>query len=212
MATTLRTYSFLDALQPQLASFIGKTARGFLPLPGMASLFVEIAPGIAINRVTDIALKSTKVVPAIQVVERAYGLLEVHDPDQGEVRQAGKAILDHLGVTEDDKLKPKILTTQIIRAIEPYQAQLINRNSQGMMILPGQSLFILETEPAGYVAFAANEAEKAANVGLVSVTPYGAFGRLYMCGTESKIDSASQAAIAALESVTGKSAEKFVDK
>jgi hypothetical protein len=212
MATTLRTYSFLDALQPQLASFIGKTARGFLPLPGMASLFVEIAPGIAINRVTDIALKSTKVVPAIQVVERAYGLLEVHDPDQGEVRQAGKAILDHLGVTEDDKLKPKILTTQIIRAIEPYQAQLINRNSQGMMILPGQSLFILETEPAGYVAFAANEAEKAANVGLVSVTPYGAFGRLYMCGTESEIDSASQAAIAALESVTGKSAEKFVDK
>ncbi|MEO6953025.1 MAG: hypothetical protein ABI321_14590 [Polyangia bacterium] len=212
MATTLRTYSFLDALQPQLASFIGKTARGFLPLPGMASLFVEIAPGIAINRVTDIALKSTKVVPAIQVVERAYGLLEVHDPDQGEVRQAGKAILDHLGVTEDDKLKPKILTTQIIRAIEPYQAQLINRNSQGMMILPGQSLFILETEPAGYVAFAANEAEKAANVGLVSVTPYGAFGRLYMSGSESEIDSASQAAIAAIESVTGKSSEKFVDK
>ena len=212
MATTLRTYSFLDALQPQLASFIGKTARGFLPLPGMASLFVEIAPGIAINRVTDIALKSTKVVPAIQVVERAYGLLEVHDPDQGEVRQAGKAILDHLGVTEDDRLKPKILTTQIIRAIEPYQAQLINRNSQGMMILPGQSLFILETEPAGYVAFAANEAEKAANVGLVSVTPYGAFGRLYMCGTESEIDSASQAAIAAIEGIGGKSSEKFVDK
>ncbi len=212
MATTLRTYSFIDALQPQLASFIGKTARGFLPLPGMASLFVEIAPGIAINRVTDIALKSTKVVPAIQVVERAYGLLEVHDPDQGEVRQAGKAILDHLGVTEDDRLKPKILTTQIIRAIEPYQAQLINRNSQGMMILPGQSLFILETEPAGYVAFAANEAEKAANVGLVSVTPYGAFGRLYMCGTESEIDSASQAAIAAIEGIGGKSSEKFVDK
>ena len=212
MATTLRTYSFIDALQPQLASFIGKTARGFLPLPGMASLFVEIAPGIAINRVTDIALKSTKVVPAIQVVERAYGLLEVHDPDQGEVRQAGKSILDHLGVTEDDRLKPKILTTQIIRAIEPYQAQLINRNSQGMMILPGQSLFILETEPAGYVAFAANEAEKAANVGLVSVTPYGAFGRLYMCGTESEIDSASQAAIAAIEGIGGKSSEKFVDK
>ncbi len=96
MATILRTYTFLDALQPQLASFIGKTARGFLPLPGMASLFVEIAPGIAINRVTDVALKATKVVPAIQVVERAYGLLEVHDPDQGEVRQAGRAILDHL--------------------------------------------------------------------------------------------------------------------
>jgi hypothetical protein len=212
MATTLRTYTFLDALQPQLASYIGKTARGFLPLPGMASLFVEIAPGIAINRVTDIALKATKVVPAIQVVERAYGLLEVHDPDQGEVRQAGRAILDHLGVSEDERLKPKILTNQIIRAIEPYQAQLINRNSQGMMILPGQSLFILECEPAGYVAFAANEAEKAANVSLVSVTPYGAFGRLYMSGTEAEIDSASQAAMAAIEGVSGKQTEKFVDK
>jgi len=212
MATTLRTYTFLDALQPQLASFIGKTARGFLPLPGMASLFVEIAPGIAINRVTDVALKATKVVPAIQVVERAYGLLEVHDPDQGEVRQAGRAILEHLGVSEDERLKPKVLTNQIIRGIEPYQAQLINKNSQGMMILPGQSLLILETEPAGYVAFAANEAEKAANISLVSVTPYGAFGRLYMSGSESEIDSASQAATAAIESITGKASEKFVDK
>jgi hypothetical protein len=212
MAITLRTYSFIDALQPQLASFIGKTARGFLPLPGHASLFVEIAPGIAINRVTDIALKATKVVPAIQVVERAYGLLEVHDSDQGEVRQAGRAILDHLKVSEDDRLKPKVLTNQIIRAIEPYQAQLINRNSQGMMILPGQSLFILETEPAGYVAFAANEAEKSANISLVSVTPYGAFGRLYLSGIESEVDSGAQAAIAAIEGVTGKAPEKFVDK
>jgi len=212
MATTLRTYTFLDQLQPQLASFIGKTARGFLPLPGMASLFVEIAPGIAINRVTDIALKATKVVPALQVVERAYGLLEVHDFDQGEVRSAGRAILEHLSVAEEDRLRPKVLTNQIIRAIEPYQAQIINRNSQGMMILPGQSLYILETEPAGYVTFAANEAEKAARVFLVSVTPYGAFGRLYMSGTEAEIDAASAAANAAIEGITGKQVDKFVDK
>jgi hypothetical protein len=214
MSTTLRTYTFLDQLQPQLASFMGKTAKGFLPLPGMASLFVEIAPGIAINRVTDVALKATKVVPALQVVERAYGLLEVHDVDQGEVRQAGRAILESIspGAKEEDRLRPKVLTNQIIRAIEPYQAQIINRNSQGMMILPGQSLFILETEPAGYVAFAANEAEKAARVFLVSVTPFGAFGRLYMSGTEAEIDAAAQAANAAIESITGKQPEKFVDK
>jgi hypothetical protein len=212
MATTLRTYTFLDALQPQLASFMGKTARGFLPLPGMASLFVEIAPGIAINRVTDVALKATKVVPALQVVERAYGLLEIHDHDQGEVRQAGRAILEHLSASEEDRLKPRVLTNQIIRAIEPYQAQIINRHAEGMMILPGQSLFILETEPAGYVAFAANEAEKAARVYLVSVTPYGAFGRLYLSGPESEIDSAAQAANAAIESITGRAPEKFVDK
>ena len=211
-STSLRTYTFLDQLQPQLASFMGKTSRGFLPLPSMASLFVEIAPGIAINRVTDVALKATRVVPALQVVERAYGLLEVHDFDQGEVRQAGKAILDHMGLKEEDRLRPKVLTNQIIRAIEPYQAQIINRNSQGMMILPGQSLFILETEPAGYVSFAANEAEKAARVFLVSVTPYGAFGRLYMSGPEAEIDAAAAAANAAIDSITGKTPEKFVDK
>ena len=212
MATTLRTYTFLDALQPQFATFMGKTARGFLPVPGQASLFIEIAPGIAINRVTDVALKATKVVPALQVVERAYGLLEVHDFDQGEVRSAGKAILDHLKVSEEDRLKPKVLTNQIIRAIEPYQAQIINRNSQGMMILPGQSLFLLETDPAGYVAFAANEAEKAAQISLVSLTPYGAFGRLYLSGPEAEIDAAAQAAISAIEGISGKMPEKFVDK
>jgi hypothetical protein len=210
--TTLRTYTFLDALQPQLASFMGKTARGFLPLPGMASLFVEIAPGIAINRVTDVALKATRVTPAIQVVERAYGLLEVHDSDQGEVRQAGAAILQHLGVKEDDRFKPKVLTNQIIRAIEPYQAQIINRSSQGMMILPGDSLFMLETMPAGYAVLAANEAEKAAHVHLVNVTPYGAFGRLYMAGPEAEIDAAAEAATAALASVTGVKPEGFVDR
>ena len=212
MTTTLRTYIFLDSLQPQLASFMGKTARGFLPLPEMASLFVEIAPGVAVNRIIDVALKATKVVPAIQIVERAYGLLEVHEADKGEVRSAGRAILDALGAGEQDRLRPRVLTNQIIRAIEPYQAQIINRNSEGMMILPGQSLFILETEPAGYVAFAANEAEKAARISLINVTPYGAFGRLYLSGPESEIDSAAQAAIAALEAIKGKSTDKFVDK
>ncbi len=201
--TSLRTYVFLDSLQPQLASFIGKTARGFLPIPEMASLFVEIAPGIAINRVTDVALKATTVVPAVQVVERAYGLLEVHDHDKGEVLKAGEHILRFLGLKEEERMKPKIVSNQIIRAIEPYQAQIINRNSAGMMILPGQSLFILETEPAGYVAFAANEAEKAAHIYLVNVRPFGSFGRLWLSGTESEIDSAAEAAVGVLEALTG---------
>jgi hypothetical protein len=211
-AITLRCYTFLDALQPQLASFMGKTARGFLPIPGQASLFVEIAPGIAINRVTDVALKATRVVPAIQVVERAYGLLEVHADDQGDVRNAGAAILAHLEVREEDRIKPTVVTNQIIRAVEPYQAQIINRNSQGMMLLPGESLFILETEPAGYVAFATNEAEKAAHVSLIQVQPYGAFGRLWMSGSEAEIDAAAKAAIAAIEGLSGRSGDKFVDK
>ena len=204
MSTTLRTYTFIDQLQPQLASFMGKTARGFLPLPGMASLFVEIAPGIAINQVTDVALKANKVVPALQVVERAYGLLEVHDNDQGEVRSAGRAILQHLGVAEEDRLKPKVLTNQIIRSIEPYQAQIINRASQGMMILPGQSLFILETEPAGYIAFAANEALKAARIKLIDASLFGAYGRLYLSGDEAQIDAARDAALKGLRTLKGK--------
>ena len=212
-AVTLRTYTFLDQLQPQFASFMGKTARGFLPVPGQASLFIEIAPGIAINRVTDIALKATKVAPAIQIVERAYGLLEVHDHDQGEVLSAGRAILDHLELKEEQRLKPKVVTNQIIRGVEAYQTQIINRSSSGMMVLPGQSLFILETEPAGYVAFAANEAEKSARVYLVNVTPYGAFGRLYMAGSEAEIDAAAQAATAALAALTGvEPAAKSSDK
>jgi hypothetical protein len=209
---SLRTYTFIDSLQPQLATFMGKTARGFLPVPGQASLFIEIAPGIAINRVTDVALKATKVQPALQVVERAYGLLEVHHHDQGEVLSAGKAVLDHLELHEEERLKPKVLTNQIIRAVEAYQTQIINRSSSGMMVLPGQSLFILETEPAGYVAFAANEAEKAARIFLIHVTPYGAFGRLYLSGPEAEIDAAAAAAIAALDAVKGRAPEKFVDK
>jgi hypothetical protein len=200
---TLRTYIYLDNLQPQLASFIGKTARGFLPVPHVASLFIEIAPGIAINRVTDVALKATRVTPAVQVVERAFGLLEVHHEEQAEVRQAGRAILDYLEVDEAKRIKPKLVSNQIIRAVEPYQSQIINRNSQGMMLLPGQSLYILETEPAGYSVFAANEAEKAANIFLINVRPFGAFGRLWLSGPEAEIDAAAEAATHALESVTG---------
>jgi len=205
---SLRTFIFLDSLQDQLASYIGSTAKGFLPVPGVASLFVEIAPGLAINRVTDVALKATKVQPAVQIVERAYGLLEVHDHDKGEVMSAGQAILEHLGVTEADRVKPDIVANQIIRSMEAYQCQLINRNKSGSMILPGESLFILETEPAGYAVFAANEAEKAANVKLVDVRPFGAFGRLYMSGSEAEIDAASDAAVKALESLTGKPNKK----
>lgn len=212
MAITLRTYIFLDALQPQLATFMGKTARGFLPVPGQASLWVEIAPGIAINQVTDAALKATKVQPAVQVVERAYGLLEVHHEDQGEVLSAGATILDRLELREQSRLRPRVMTNQIIRSVEAYQTQIINRNSAGMMVLPGDSLFILETEPAGYAVLAANEAEKAARVGLVNVVPYGAFGRLYLAGPEAEIDAAAEAATAAISSVSGVEPQRFTDK
>ncbi len=209
---SLRTYVFLDSLQPQLASFIGKTARGFLPIPYMASLWIEIAPGMAINRVTDVALKASKVAPAVQVVERAYGLLEVHHEDKGQVRDAGSAVLSALELKEEDRLAPNMPTDTVIRGIEPYQAQIINKSSAGMMILPGQSLWILETDPAGYIVMAANEAEKAANISLVNIQPYGAFGRLYLSGPEAEVDAAAEAARAALSAMRGRKQETKLDR
>ncbi|HJN77334.1 MAG TPA: BMC domain-containing protein [Myxococcota bacterium] len=202
MSVTVRGYVFIDSLQPQLAAFTGTTCRGFLPLAGQASLWVETAPGMIINRVTDVALKATRAVPAVQVVERAFGLLEIHHDDKGEVLSAGDAILEYLGADRAAVSKPKVVSNQIIRAVEAYQAQLINRNRQGMLLIPGQSLFILETEPAVWAVIAANEAEKAANVNLVNLRPFGAFGRLWMAGTESEIDSAAQAAQAVIESLS----------
>ena len=201
---TLRAYVFLDSLQPQLSSIICTTARGFFPVPGVASLFVEIAPGMAIHKTLDSALKATRVTPATLVVERAFGMLEVHHDDKGEVQTAGDAILAHLGAKLEDRVKPRIISNQVIRAIEPYHAMIIDKIRFGSMIEPGQSLFILECEPAAYVALAANEAEKAANVKLVDMTPFGAFGRLYMAGDEANIDAAAQAAVKAIESVTGR--------
>lgn len=202
MSVTVRGYVFIDSLQPQLAAFTGTTCRGFLPLAGQASLWIETAPGMIINRVTDVALKATRAVPAVQVVERAFGLLEVHHDDKGEVLSAGDAMLEYLQVERSAVQKPKVISNQIIRAVEAYQAQLINRNRQGMMLIPGQSMFILETEPAAWAVIAANEAEKAADVNLINLRPFGAFGRLWMAGTESEIDSAAQAAQAVIESLS----------
>jgi ethanolamine utilization microcompartment shell protein EutL len=201
LSVKLRGYVFLDALQPQLAAFTGTTCRGFLPLAGQASLWIETAPGMIINRVTDVALKATRVMPAVQVVERAFGLLEIHHEDKGEVQSAGDAVLRYLELKPEDRVRPKVVSNQVIRSVESYQAQLINRNRQGMMLIPGQSLFILEVEPAAWIVAAANEAEKAANVNLIQVQPFGAFGRLWMGGSESEIDSARDAAIAAIEAL-----------
>lgn len=200
----LRAFVFLDSLQPQLASYVASTAGGYLPVQGQASLWTEIAPGIAINRVTDVAQKATKVQPAVQVVERAYGLLEVHAFDQGTVVEAGRRILGFLEREETDRLEPRIVSSQMITSLSDYQAMIINRFRRGSMILGGQTLYILEVHPAAYAVLAANEAEKASPVTLVEVNSFGAFGRLYLGGTEARIREAAQAAEGALRSVEGR--------
>ncbi len=204
MTVDLRSYVFLDSLQPQHAAFLGTVARGFLPLPGDASLWIEISPGIEINRITDVALKATGVRPAMQIVERLYGLLEVHSSSQAETRAAGAAILEALGVTEEQRLKPRVVSSQIIRNIDAHQTQLINRMRHGHMILARQTLYVLEVEPAGYAALAANEAEKAAEINILEVQAFGSFGRVYLGGEERDIMAGYGAALAAIEGVVGR--------
>ncbi len=204
MGIELRSYVFLDNLQPQHAAYMGTVALGFLPLPGDASLWIEISPGIEINRITDIALKSTSVRPGVQVVERLYGLLEIHSSRQGDVRAAGKAILEALGVSERECLKPRVISSQIIRNIDAHQTQLINRTRRGQMILAGQTLYVLEVQPAAYAALAANEAEKAALINILEIGAVGSFGRLYLGGEEQNILAASRAVLTAIENVVGR--------
>ena len=204
MGVELRSYVYLDRLQPQHASYIGTVALGFLPLPGDASLWIEISPGIEINRITDVALKSAVVRPGVQFVERLYGLLEIHASNQGEVKAAGRAILSALGVREKDSLKPEIVSSQIIRNIDPYQAQIINRNRRGQMLLAGETLYVLEVKPAAYAALAANEAEKAALINILTVQAVGSFGRLYLGGAERDIKAGADAALSAIANIGGR--------
>ena len=204
MGVELRSYVYLDRLQAQHAAYIGTVALGFLPLPGDASLWIEISPGIEINRITDVALKSAVVRPGVQFVERLYGLLEIHASKQGEVKAAGRAILQALGVKQKDGLKPQVVSSQIIRNIDAYQAQLVNRDCRGQMLLEGQTLYVLEVQPAAYASLAANEAEKAALINILKVTAIGSFGRVYLGGEERDIIAGSAAALAAIESVSGR--------
>jgi len=200
----LRTYTFLDSLQPQFASFIATVAQGFLPRAGQASLFVEISPGMEINRVTDKALKATDVRPGMMIIERLFGMLEIHSDSQADVRQAGATILEELGLHEEERIKPVISTSQLIRNITDYHTQLINKTRHGQMITPGQTLYIMECQPAGYAAIAANEAEKAANVNLLEVRTFGSFGRLYLGGEEADMVVGYQAAEQAIHDIKGR--------
>jgi hypothetical protein len=183
----LRTFVFLDSLQYQMASFMATTSKGYYPVALQACMIVEISPGIEINRFTDIALKATNVTPGIQVVERLFGLLEVHSDSQADSRQAGEAILRELGQSEEDRMRPRILTSQLIKNISDHHAQLINKIRYGNMVLRGDTLYVLEMEPAGYAYYAANEAEKASHINIVNVAGFGRFGRVYISGPEAEV-------------------------
>ena len=199
----LRCYCMLDRMQAQYAAFIGTVTQGDLPTEGMASLYVEMAPGNEVFRVVDIAVKATEAKPGAQIVEREFGMFEVHSLNQAAVIEAGEVVLQRLGLNIQNRIKPQIASTQVITRVDPYQAQLLNRFRRGSMIVPGETMLVLECAPAAYINYACNEAEKSANIKILHVSGVGRFGRMWLSGTEADIVTARDAAIKALDNLEG---------
>jgi ethanolamine utilization microcompartment shell protein EutL len=200
---SLRCYCFLDRMQAQYAAFIGTITQGDLPTEGMASLYVEMAPGNEVFRMVDIAVKATEARPGAQIVEREFGMFEVHSQNQAAVIEAGEVVLSRLGLTVHDRIKPVIASVQVITRIDPYQAQLLNRFRRGSMLVPGETMLVLECAPAAYINYACNEAEKKASIKIVHLSSVGRYGRMWLSGSEAEIQSAKNAAIQALEDLDG---------
>lgn len=196
---SLRGAFVLDQLQPQLAAALSMRSAGFLPVPGESAAWIEIEPGMAANGLLDAALKAADVRPGLLLTERLYGTLEVHGPDQGQVREASRAALSKFGIRAEDTDRPKVLQSEIIRKMDAHHAALINAERCGMLALAEDALFTLEVTPAVWICLAANEAEKHAPVRLVDIENSGAVGRLRLAGDDASIDSAAQAAISAIE-------------
>ena len=200
---SLRVYCYLDRMQSEVAAFVGTITQGDLPIEGMASLYVEMAPGNEVFRTVDIAVKATEAKPGAQVVEREFGMFEVHSMNQAAVLESGRIVLDRLGLVKEDRIKPSVYSSNLITRVDPYQAQLLNRWRRGSMLVASETLFVLEVAPAAYIMLAANEAEKKANVKIIHIASVGRFGRMWMSGTESEMVTARDAAIQAIENVEG---------
>lgn len=200
---SLRAYCYLDRMQPQYAGFVGTVTQGDLPTEGMASLYVEMAPGNEVFRMVDIAVKNTEARPGAQVVEREFGMFEVHSLSQSAVQEAGAVVLDRLGLKKEDRIRPTIASMQMITNVDPYQAQLLNRFRRGSMLVPGDTLLVLECAPAAYINLACNEAEKKASINIIHVSSVGRFGRMWLSGTESEIITANEAATQAINDLEG---------
>ncbi|HNX98757.1 MAG TPA: BMC domain-containing protein [Candidatus Aminicenantes bacterium] len=190
----LRTLTFIDSLQPQLAQYIAKDNRVYDPREYDAALMIEIAPAMEIHSMIDIALKSTQSHLSSVVTERHFGTMLLHHGDQGEVTEAGRAVLRETGLDEHDRARVEILTRKTIRSVEQDHAIMFTGQAVGNMVLAGDSVFIMEAAPAAYLMIAANEALKAAEVKLIDLKPFGATGRLILAGREAEIDSAAERA------------------
>jgi len=201
-------YLLLEDLQRQFAAYLGtpSRARGYPPFEGQHSLIVEVSPGLAIERVIDLALRAVPAVePGILFVERQFGVLEVHGDDLADVRRAGAAILDGLGASASDQLRPQVLFTDVIEDVTDQHAVIINRNRQASMLLPGQTLLVCEMTPALFATVAANAAEKVApGITLVDVSMIGAAGRVYLSGSTDQVVKAREEITRVLGSLEGR--------
>jgi ethanolamine utilization microcompartment shell protein EutL len=195
----LRTLTFIDSLQPQLAQYIAKDNRVYDPREYDAALMIEIAPAMEIHTMIDIALKSTHSHLSSVVTERHFGTMLIHHGDQGEIKEAGRAVLRETGLEEHDRAAVEVLTRKTIRSVEQDHAIMFTGQAVGNMVVAGESVFIMEAAPAAYLMIAANEALKAANIKLIDLKPFGATGRLILAGSESEIDSAAERAGLILE-------------
>ena len=202
----LRAFGIVSRMQPRYAAYEATVADGDIPLMGMAQLFVELAPGNEIYRLADAALKATAVRPSSQVVEREFGMLSLHADDPQVVVEAGRVILERLGRVEADRIRPAIVSENLVTNITPFQAQLINRFRRGSLLIPYMTMLVLEVTPAAYILLAANDAERAADIDLIDVRPIGRFGRLYLAGEESAVREAAAGARRGLESLAGRDA------
>jgi len=200
----LRTYVLIDSMQPQFAALTGILQQGDTPVEDMAEIFFELAPASDVYEVLDAALKTADVRPGLLRVEREYGTLEIHGFHQESVKVAGRQALARFGLTEADRWKPEVVSVKTVTGVDPWEAQLVNQASRGGLLLRGQTLCVVEVVPAAYVVLAANEAEKAAPITLVHYQPAGKFGRLYISGTESAVQVARDAAVQAVNSLSGR--------
>lgn len=185
-------------MQPQYAAITASVSKGSAPVPGMAELYLEVAPGSLVMSLLDAGLKAADVRPGLQVLEREFGQIEIHAESLEAVREAGNAMLLKAGVTESERIRPTVVSDYLVSNVTPYQAQIINRDRLGSILISGQSLFVMEVEPAGYIVLAANEAEKNANISLINFDPVGRFGRLYLAGSHSEVKTGRDAAITAI--------------
>lgn len=200
----LRALGTVTRMQPGYAAFMASVVDGDIPLAGMAELFIEIAPGNEIYRVADAALKATSARPGSEVVEREFGFLELHSESTQAINEAARVMLDLLGLAEQERIRPRIVSHQIVTNVTSYQAQLINRSRRhGSLVVPGQTVLMLEVTPAAYVLSAANETERAGDVQIIEVDPIGIHGRLLVSGQESQVRAAADAAEAVIESIHG---------